>query len=462
MYRHAAFSKLVRPLIAALCMAMAGCAALPDADPLIARHAGQQANFETAFGPLSERANARLLERLKDASGDIDILDRHIAIEEGITDSPLLLGNKATLLQDGPDTYEAMFTAIRGAQDHVNVEFYIIEDDEVGRELAGILLDRQAAGVQVNLIYDSIGCLGTPKEYFERLRAAGIRVLEFNPVNPLETRKGWLPNNRDHRKLVVVDGHTAFLGGINISSIYSASSLPGQSNETDGPWRDTHMKLEGPVVAELQKLFLDSWQRQEGDPVPERNYFPELQPRGDDIVRAIGSTPDDEFHQIYVTLLSALAHADKQAFMTNAYFAPDPQFMQALIDAAQRGVDVRLVLPSRSDSSLVFHAGRAKYGKLLKAGVRIFERQDVLLHAKTAVIDGVWSTVGSANLDWRSFADNDEVNAVIIGREFGQQMVDVFEADVAASQEIDRKRWKWRSPWDRAMELYASLWQRLL
>src|SRR5690606_23270592 len=132
---------------------------------------------------------------------------------------------------------------------------YIIEDDMVGRELADMLLERQAAGVQVNLIYDSFGCLGTPGEYFERLSAAGVRVLEFNPVNPLETRKEWLPNNRDHRKLVVVDGHTAFLGGINISSIYSASSLPGQGDETDGPWRDTHMMLEGPVVAELQKLF---------------------------------------------------------------------------------------------------------------------------------------------------------------------------------------------------------------
>ncbi|MDY6982024.1 MAG: cardiolipin synthase [Pseudomonadota bacterium] len=462
MFPYAAYRNRIQVFVATLCLVIAGCAALPDADPLIARHAGQQANFETAFGPLSERANARLLERLKSASGDLDILDRHIAVEEGISGSPLLLGNKATLLQDGPDTYDAMFAAIRAARDHVNVEFYIIEDDKVGRKLADILLERQAAGVQVNLIYDSFGCLGTPKEYFERLRAAGVRVLEFNPVNPLETRKEWLPNNRDHRKLVVVDGHTAFLGGINISSIYSASSLPGQGDETDGPWRDTHMKLEGPVVGELQKLFLDSWQRQEGEPLPERDYFPELQAKGDEIVRAIGSTPDDDFHQIYVTLLSALEHAEKQAYLTNAYFAPDPQFMQALIDAAQRGVDVRLILPSRSDSSLVFHAGRAKYGRLLKAGVRIFERQDVLLHAKTAVIDGVWSTVGSANLDWRSFADNDEVNAVIIGREFGMQMIDVFEADLVASHEIDPRRWKWRSPWNRVMELYASLWQRLL
>ena len=164
------------------------CESLPDVDALIARHSGQQANFANAFGPVSERANAAILARLKaTAGGNLDILDKHIAIEEAISDSPLLLGNKVTLLQDGPETYDAMFAAVAGARDHVNVEFYIIEDDEVGRKLSELLLDRQANGVQVNIIYDSVGCLATPKEYFDRLRDAGVRVLEFNPANPLES-----------------------------------------------------------------------------------------------------------------------------------------------------------------------------------------------------------------------------------------------------------------------------------
>jgi cardiolipin synthase len=355
-----------------------------------------------------------------------------------------------------------MFAAIRNARDHINVEFYIIEDDDVGREFADLLLERQANGVQVNLIYDSVGCLATPDAYFERLQQAGVRVLEFNPVNPLDTKKEWLLNNRDHRKLLVIDGRTAFLGGINISNVYSASSLPGKSEDVDSPWRDTHLQLDGPIVGELQKLFMDTWQRQKAEPVAPRDYFPLLEPQGGEIVRALGSTPDDAFSQIYLTLLSAIAHAENQVYLTNAYFVPDPAFVQALIDAAGRGVDVRLILPSHTDSELVFHAGRSNYARLLKGGVRIYERQDALLHAKTAVIDGVWSTVGSSNLDWRSFSDNDEVNAVVLGRDFAMQMLAEFESDLAASTAIEPARWKRRSPVLRAKETFARLWQRLL
>ncbi len=440
------------------------CESLPDVDALIARHSGQQANFANAFGPVSERANAAILARLKaTAGGNLDILDKHIAVEEAISDSPLLLGNKVTLLQDGPETYDAMFAAVAGARDHVNVEFYIIEDDEVGRKLSELLLDRQANGVQVNIIYDSVGCLATPKEYFDRLRDAGVRVLEFNPANPLESDdKPWLINNRDHRKLVIVDGAVAFLGGINISDVYSASSLPGKADEALGPWRDTDLRLEGPAVAGLQKLFMETWQKQKGDPLPERDYFPELQTRGNEIVRVIGSTPDDPYSQIYLTLMSAIANAEKQVYLTNAYFVPNPEFMQALIDAAARGVDVKLILPSRTDSRLVFHAGRAKYSTLLDGGVQIYEFQDALLHAKTAVIDGVWSTVGSSNLDWRSFSDNDEVNAIVLGHDFAMRMVKDFEQDLAASRRIDPKQWKRRSPLLRLQEAFATLWQRLL
>jgi cardiolipin synthase len=179
-------------------------------------------------------------------------------------------------------------------------------------------------------------------------------------------------------------------------------------------------------------------------------------------VRALGSSPDDAFSEIYLTLMSAIAQSEKQVYLTNAYFVPDPQFLQALVDAAGRGVDVRLILPSHTDSELVFHAGRSHYAQLLKGGVKIYERQDALLHVKTAVVDGVWSTVGSSNLDWRSFSDNDEVNAVILGREFAMQMLGAFEADLAASQPIDPQRWKWRSPVLRIKEIYSRLWARLL
>jgi len=449
-----------------LCLlAAAGCATLPDTDALIARHAGQAARFETASGPVSAKRNAAILAELKSKSGDIDILDKQIALEQAIAGSPLTVGNKVTLLQDGPATYAAMFTAIRAARDHVNLETYIIEDDEVGRQFADLLLERQAAGVQVNVIYDSVGGFKTPKAFFDRLKSGGIAVLEFNPVNPLAVATPWSLNHRDHRKLLIVDGRTAFLGGINISSVYSSGSFVRRSGEASGnkvAWRDTHLQVEGPVVGELQKLFMETWGKQRGTPLAQKDYFPVLTPQGREIVRAIGSTPDDPYSLIYLTLVSAIGNAEKQVFLTNAYFVPDPQLLRALTGAAARGVDVKLILPSHSDSETTFHAGRSHYAELLKGGVKIHERQGELLHSKTAVIDGVWSTVGSTNLDWRSFLDNDEVNAVVLGREFGQQMQAVFAKDLAASDAIDLARWEARPLKFRFKEWMARRWGRLL
>jgi cardiolipin synthase len=188
-----------------------GCATSPDTEMLIARHAGQTAAFENARGPLSAQKNAEVLAELKRKSGNIDILDKQIALEQAIVGSPLILGNKVTLLEDGEATYPAMFSAIRNASNHINFETYIIEDDEIGRQFAELLLEKQNSGVQVNFIYDSVGALSTPKAFFERLSNGGIAVLEFNPVNPLTARREWLINNRDHRKLLLVDGKIAFL-----------------------------------------------------------------------------------------------------------------------------------------------------------------------------------------------------------------------------------------------------------
>jgi cardiolipin synthase len=369
------------------------------------------------------------------------------------------------LLQDGKATYAAMFAAIASAQDHINLESYIIEDDEVGQEFAAMLLAAQARGVQVNLIYDSVGGFNTPKSFFEHLAQAGMAVLEFNPINPLQAKGAWLINNRDHRKLLIVDGHTVFLGGINISSVYSSGSVirrPGKTDTSSVAWRDTDLQIEGPVVAEFQKMFLETWRKQHGPALADKAYFPALSAQGKDIVRAIASAPDDPYSQIYLTLISAIGNAEHHVHLTNAYFVPDPQLLTALTDAAARGVEVKLILPSHSDSALVFHAGRAHYAGLLQGGVQIFERQGELLHSKTAVIDGVWSTVGSTNLDWRSFLDNDEVNAVILGREFAAQMQAMFEKDLTASTRITPEAWASRPVEFKLKEWLAQFWQRLL
>ena len=452
-------------ILGCLVLAAAGCATLPNTDALIERHTAQTVRFENARGAVSARKSAAVLAQLKRKSGDIDILEKQIALEQAIVGSPLILGNKVTLLQDGAVTYAAMFAAIRKARDHINLESYIIEDDEIGQQFADLLLQQQSRGVQVNIIHDSFGGFKTPKAFFQRLTEGGIEVLEFNPINPLKLKKQWLVNNRDHRKLLVIDGQTAFIGGINISGVYSSGSAARRSgNATDHnvAWRDTHVQIEGPVVGELQKLYLQSWEKQRGEPLAQREYFPALKTQGNDIVRAIGSTPDDPYSLIYLTLISAIGNAEKQVYLTNAYFVPDPQLLKSLVDAAGRGVDVKLILPSHSDSEVVFQAGRSHYSALLEGGVKIYERVGALLHSKTAIIDGVWSTVGSTNLDWRSFLDNDEINAVIIGREFGQKMRAMFDGDLAASQAINLESWERRALSLRFKEWMARVWGRLL
>jgi cardiolipin synthase len=454
------FLRLILPLAATF---VVGCSSLPVVTRDIAPADPNAVQLRAANGRiLTPQRSREVIARLAAGGTPTDVLTRHLALEEAVADAPLTLGNRAVLLQDGPATYAAMFAAIEAARDHINMETYILEEDEIGRQFADSLLRKQAAGVQVNLIHDSVGTLGTSKAFFQRLRDGGIRVVEFNPVNPMTARAGWDINERDHRKMLITDGRAAIIGGINISSVYSGGSLSRAASgggKKGLPWRDTDLLLEGPVVASLQKLFLETWEKQKGPPVGPRQYFPALAPQGKEVVRAIGSTPDEPFSQIYVTLISAINSAEAEIFITNAYFVPDPQLMQALLDAAGRGVDVRMILPSTTDSALVFHAGRSKYERLLRGGVKIFERRDALLHAKTALIDGVWSTVGSTNLDWRSFLHNQELTAVILGTDFGAKMREAFERDLAASEPITLEAWLRRPVGMRLKEVFGRLWE---
>jgi cardiolipin synthase len=443
-------------------LGLVACTSLPTIVPDLARGSGRPVQLEGARGPLSAAESKAVLDGLASRGPATDIFERHLALEEAVVGSPLTTGNQVLLLQDGPATFQAMYAAILAARDHINMETYILDDDEVGQRFAQALIDKQRQGVQVNLIRDSVGTLGTPEAFFRQLTDNGIKVLEFNPLNPLVARKDWELNQRDHRKLLIVDGRTAFLGGINISSVYSSGSFrPHSHARADGSpaWRDTDLQLQGPVVAELQKLFLATWEAQKGEALPAKNYFPPPRNSGRQVVRAIGSSPDEPFSLIYATLLSAIGSSETSVRLTNAYFAPDPQLLAALEAAAGRGVDVTLILPSKTDSWLVFHAGRGYYERLLQAGVKIYERRGVILHSKTALVDGVWATVGSTNLDWRSFLHNYELNAVVLGAEFGSQLQAMFDKDLAASDAITLEQWQRRSLDLRVMELLARAWE---
>ncbi len=443
-------------------LSMLGCSQLPKIEPANRTGVVQAVVVEDARGPLSIAKSQNLLDTLTRNEAQANSLAYHLAAEEAITGTPLNSGNHVQLLLDGPATYEAMLIAIASARDHINVETYIFDDDEIGRGFAALLVEKQQNGVQVNIIHDSVGTFSTPPEFFQKLIDIGINVLEFNPVNPLAASKGWSPNQRDHRKLLIVDGKLAFLGGINISSVHSGGSFGTKSRRprTDkATWRDTDIKLEGPVVAELQKLFISTWEKQQGPALPEKSYFPQIKPVGTTLVRAIGSTPDEPYSQMYGALLSAIGHARISVYLTNAYFAPDPQLLAALEAAQHRGVDVRLILPSKTDSWLVFHAGRGYYTRLLKAGVKIFELRNAVLHSKTALIDGVWVSVGSTNLDWRSFLHNQELDAIVLGTAFGSQVQAMFDKDLANSDAVSLAKWQQRNLDLRMKEWFARLWE---
>jgi cardiolipin synthase len=313
----------------------------------------------------------------------------------------------------------------------------------------------------VSLIYDSLGCLRTPAAFFQRLRNGGIETLEFNPINPAKARKEWLLTHRDHRKILIVDGVVAFTGGVNISRVYSSSSLSAgeHGKKIEEAWRDTHVQIEGPAVAEFQKLFLDTWAREKGPGLANGNYFPTSHREGRDLVEVVGSAPGQNNRITYIMYVSAFIYAQNFIHLTNSYFVPDMQTVKALRDAAKRGVDVKIILPGLSDESTVFYAGRSHYSHLLESGVKLYERRGAMLHAKTAVIDGVWSTVGSTNMDLWSFLRNDEVNAVILGRDFAAEMEAMFGKDIEESHQIHLDQWEKRPLSERAKEWLARLLQ---
>ncbi|QNA88549.1 cardiolipin synthase [Massilia sp. Dwa41.01b] len=439
---------------------VAACRTLPDAGTLPDTPAKANPTVATARGTLPKAQAAQLLaRRWANATPDLKGL---AVLEEQATGIPLIAGNRVQLLFDGPATMREMMAAARAATHSINLETYIFDQDPIGLQFAELLMEKRRQGVIVNVMYDSVGTIGTPDAFFGRMREAGINMLAFNPVNPAKAKGNWSVNNRDHRKLMVVDGSVAFTGGINISSDYANSSLfrsrskPDNVDKDKVGWRDTHVKIEGPAVAALQWSFVNNWVRQEAGELPPGDYFPRLAPVGDKFVRVLATEPDGH-SEIYKSLLVAINEAKKSVHITSAYFVPDPQIVDALVAAAKRGVDVKLVLPGVSDHGLVMHAGRAFYEPLLAGGVRIFQLQVAVLHAKTAVIDEAWSTIGSANIDRRSFIHNYELNVVVIDPAFGRDMEAAFIEDLRDSKEVTREAWRSR-PWsDRVKEWMARL-----
>lgn len=451
-----------------------GCASLPNVSEIMedVPAGGRSPEIVSAKGTLPEQTSRKIIKKIKRFSGVSDIIEKQTLALEDVSGRPLVTGNRVTLLVDGPETYGAMLKAVREAKNNINLETYIFEDDGVGRLFAEEFLNKRAEGVQVNIIYDTVGSINTPPAFFQRLRDGGINVLGFNPVNPLMVFTGerYLAQ-RDHRKILVVDGSTAFTGGVNISHVYS-SSMSGMASEHEQEeledreireaWRDTHVRIEGPAAAEFQRLFFETWKDQKGPELQDKNYFPQPAPKGSDLVQVIASSPGELNRVTFIMYVAAFLNAQRSIHLTTPYFVPDKQVMTALTDAAARGLDVKIILPEESDSRLALSAGHYRYSTLLKAGVKLYERRKPMLHAKTSVVDGVWTTVGSTNMDRWSFLHNNEVNAVIISSDFASEVEALFERDLEQSREVVLEEWRSRPLLPRIMEWFAHLFRRYL
>ena len=445
-----------------LLLILSGCASLPNIKSTLhyyyASHTHGPPSIIGPDGELSKAERKAIFNRLQKQAGPHDILAKQTALMQSLTGRPLVAGNRVTLLQDGKTTFAAMFRALANAHHNINVETFIFDDDRIGRIFAALLLQKHAQGVAVNLIYDSYGCYKTPTAFFATLKKAGIRVLEFNPINPLKIPSIGSIDHRDHRKMLIVDGKLVVTGGVNINSTEagtpSGSFVPGESS---APWYDTDIEITGPAVAEYQKLFMNQWHSQKGPSLAPGNYFPHLQAKGNHLVRVIADSPGQWSRQTYLAYVSAMAFSQKSIHLATPYFVPDEQTLQALLGAARRGVDVKIILPGKSDSKLAYYGGRSYYAQLLRAGVKVYEFRNAMVHSKIAVIDKAWSTVGSTNLDPWSLMRNYEVNAVILGRGFGNNLEGLFASYLSRSREILLADWQRRPAGEHLKEWFSRL-----
>jgi len=443
------------------CIGTAACAT--SGDLRAPEHAAVQPIVvaQAAVAPSKEQAVLDKAVGERSSSRDAQLQQLLDAVRQSLS-SPLVAGNTAHLLVDGPATFAAIDAAISHAHHHIHVETYIFSDDDLGRKFAALLIEKRRQGVHVRIIYDAVGSIDTPGSFFTELQDAGVEVQEFRPLNPVKTYF-WKFHNRDHRKIIVVDGQVAFTGGLNISATYSSSSSskPGPEAGLEEGWRDTHVRIAGPVVQQFQKLFLETWQQLGGEmPPPEREYYPDLKEQGGALISAVASSGQKEKNEaIYRTYLAAVRNSVRRIWITQAYFSPPEELRDALIDAVKRSVDVRIIVPGFTDSKLILHASRSEYDALLEGGVRLIEARNALLHAKTALIDDSLAFVGSANLDYRSFLHNNEVTAVILEDETAKRMETIFRRDLDQGKELTLAEWRERPLWQRTKEKFSSLFK---
>ncbi len=362
---------------------------------------------------------------------------------------PFLDGNWTEVLLNGDQIFAAMLDAIRQARRTITFETYIYWSESIGREFADALIERSRAGVKVHVLLDWVGSGKMEQRYLDEMEQAGVQVKRFH-----EPHWSHLPrfNNRTHRKVLVVDGAVGFTGGVGI-----ADKWRGHAQDPEH-WRDTHFRVEGPVVAQMQAVFMDNWVKATGQVLHGEAYFPALAPRGGHAAQMFASSPSGGSESMHLMYLMSITAAQRSIHLSSSYFVPDELAVKTLAAAAQRGVKVQVITPGGEiDTEVVRRASRSRWGPLLEAGVQIAEYQPTMFHCKVMVVDGLLVSVGSTNFDNRSFRLNDEANLNVLDAEFAQRQIAIFEQDLQHSKPVTLQAWQAR-PWrEKLVEQAASL-----
>jgi cardiolipin synthase len=364
-------------------------------------------------------------------------------------------GGDIAVLRDGDETYPAMLAALTAAQHTICFETYILAADRIGDRFKEVLIERARAGVAVRIIYDAVGSFGLPDSWVGELRDAGCQIIDFNPIAPW--RRRFRLSHRDHRKIIVVDDRVGFTGGLNIANDYAAVEDGG------GGWHDMHCRVTGPVVSDLARMFRRTWLRCDGTsyppPAAPASYAPAT---GGPLIRLLDNTRRRQRTTVRRAYLHVIKAARKSVLIQNAYFLPDRGLRRALSRAAARGVDVRVLVPGKSDVKLVAWAALYVMRRLARRGVKLFLWRGPMMHAKTATVDALWSTIGSYNFDAQSRFNNLEVTVEILDPATGQALVDTFERDIANADPFDEQAWLRMPWWRKALAWIAYRLRRLL
>ena len=363
--------------------------------------------------------------------------------------------NRVKILVNGKTTFEHIIAELEKAEKHIHLEYYIIEDDRIGNEIRRILIRKAQEGLEVRVIYDDIGCWSLSDEYILSLKKAGVRIFPFMPVRfPYFTNK---VNYRNHRKIIVVDGKVGFVGGLNIADRYISGS------EEIGPWRDTHLKIEGEAVYSLQSVFLLDWYFVSKRNIHDQDqYFPRVEVADQHLMQIVTSGPDSDWASIMQTFFSAIATAKSYIYISTPYFLPNESILTALRTAALSGVDVRMLLPEQSDSKLVHWSSFSFIGELLDAGIKVYLYRKGFTHSKLMIVDDAFCSIGTANMDIRSFDQNFEINALIYDQRMTIAMRNIFMNDIKDLKCININDWDERPRWVFFRESVARLFSPLL